>query len=371
MSVYFVEKKGWRYDFTRKGQRYTDQWMKTKTEANRAEAKRKEEILNPNLLKEQTTGETQTDITFLELVNFRLDHVKAYNSNIHYAEHVFKARKWVALWGQQNCNDISSSMLQKFIFQRRKVSAFTANKEIMMLKSLFNFGIKKKLIDVNPVTGIEFFSVEKKTKYLPSLEAINKVIESADPDVQDYLITIQDTMGRMSEINRLTWDDVDLARRFVTLYTRKKKGGHLTPRKISMTQRLSDILSRRFEKRDLSIQHVFCHKYWSMKEGNFVTGPFIDRKRIMKTLCKKAGVKYFRFHALRHSGASIMDGNNVPIGSIQRILGHENRSTTEIYLHSIGEAERSAIAVLEKVQQKSHTDSHTETKQTLANFITT
>ena len=61
-------------------------------------------------------------------------------------------------------------------------------------------------------------------------------------------------------------------------------------------------------------------------------------------------------------GASIMDGNNVPIGSIQRILGHENRSTTEIYLHSIGEAERSAIAVLEKVQQKSHTDSHTETK---------
>jgi integrase len=188
------------------------------------------------------------------------------------------------------------------------------------------------------------------------------VIASADPDVQDYLITIQDTMGRMSEINRLTWDDVDLARKFVTLYTRKKKGGHLTPRKIFMTQRLSDILSRRFEKRDLSIQHVFCHKYWSQKEGQFVTGPFIDRKRIMKTLCKKAGVKYFRFHALRHSGASIMDGNNVPIGSIQRILGHENRSTTEIYLHSIGEAEQSAIAVLEKVQQKSHTDSHTETK---------
>lgn len=109
--------------------------------------------------------------------------------------YVFKARKWVALWGQQNCNELSSSMLQKFIFHRRKVSAFTANKEIMI----------------------------KKTKYLPSLEVINKVINSADPDVQDYLITIQDTMGRMSEINRLTWDDVDFARRFVTLYTRKKK----------------------------------------------------------------------------------------------------------------------------------------------------
>jgi len=287
--------------------------------------------------------------------------VKAYNSDSHYAEHVFKARKWVALWGQMNCNDISTNMLQKFIFKRREVSAQTANKEISLLKALFNFGIKKKLIDVNPVIGVEFFSVEKRMKYLPSLEVINEVIASADPGVQDYLITIQDTMGRMSEINHLRWDDVDLVRRFVTLYTRKKKGGHLTPRKISLTQRLFDILSRRFEKRDLSIQHVFWHRYWSQKEGQFVTGPFIDRKKIMKTLCKRAGVKYFRFHALRHSGASIMESSNVPIGSIQRILGHENRSTTEIYLHSIGETERLAIAVFEKVQQNSHTDSHTKT----------
>jgi site-specific recombinase XerD len=28
-----------------------------------------------------------------------------------------------------------------------------------------------------------------------------------------------------------------------------------------------------------------------------------------------------------------MDSQNVSIGSIQRLLGHENRTTTEIYLH--------------------------------------
>ena len=60
-----------------------------------------------------------------------------------------------------------------------------------------------------------------------------------------------------------------------------------------------------------------------------------------------------------------MDNNNVPIGAIQRILGHENRSTTESYLHSIGNAEKVAIDIFEKanLKQNSHTDSHTHTER--------
>lgn len=82
-------------------------------------------------------------------------------------------------------------------------------------------------------------------------------------------------------------------------------------------------------------------------------GPFGDRKKLMKRLCEKAGVRYFRFHPIRHSGASIMDGNGVPLGAIQRILGHENRRTTEIYLHSMGDSERDAMRVFEQARQKS------------------
>jgi hypothetical protein len=60
-----------------------------------------------------------------------------------------------------------------------------------------------------------------------------------------------------------------------------------------------------------------------------------------------------------------MERANVPISSIQRILGHENRAPTEIYLHSIGNAEREAMEVFELATQDAmpaeiHTQSLTQ-----------
>ena len=80
----------------------------------------------------------------------------------------------------------------------------------------------------------------------------------------------------------------------------------------------------------------------------------------MKSLCAKAEVTYFRYHALRHAGASLMDNINTPIGTIQKILGHENRQMTEIYLHSFNETEKQAIRDYETAREKkSHTNPHT------------
>ena len=343
MSVYSIKGKGWRYDFTLKGERYTQAWFKTKTEAKQAEADRRKEVLEP-------PRETQIpiDMGFLELVNRRLDHVRAYNSAKHYGDYHHMAKRWVLRWDFLNCDDMTQDMIEEFLIERNRVSSFTANKDLRYLRATFNFGRKKGWTTCNPTDGIDFLPVDKKPKYVPPPEDIVKVIAVADRDTQDYLYTIRDTMGRMSEVNRLTWDDVNLQDKFVVLYTRKKKGGHLTPRKVAMTERLFEILSRRHAERDPTKPWIFWHAYWSSKTGEKCVGPYKERKKIMRTLCRKAGVRYFRFHAIRHSGASVMENNNVSIGTIQRILGHENRSTTEVYLHSIGNAEKEAMAVLDR-----------------------
>jgi len=356
MSCYFVKGKGWRFDFTLNGTRQTGAWFETKTKARQAEAERREELLNP---KEDPAMETGTDMVFLDLVNLRLDHVKAYNSASHYGTYSYMAKRWTGKWEKVPCSQMTRDMIQQHMLERRQISAFTANKDLRYLRATFRYGIRQGFITNDPTDGLGFFPVEKKAKYVPAATDLDRVIACANPDTKDYLWVIRETMARVGEINRMTWDDVNLDAGYVILYTRKKSGGHLTPRKVPMTRKLHEVLSRRFQNRDASKPWVFWHRYWSRKKGEHVEGPYDDRKKIMKKLCKDAKVRYFRFHPIRHSGASIMDGNNVPLGAIQRILGHENRRTTEIYLHSIGDLEKQAIAVFEQAREKSHTDSHT------------
>ena len=349
MSVYSVKNRGWRYDFIIQGIRHTEAGYKTKRQAKQAEAQKKEAIINPPPLPEEAT--TPIDMGFLDLVNARLDYVKAYNSERHYTDHIYLAKRWLKQWRKFKSSEINPAMIQGFLLKRlRSTSGYTANKDLRMLRALFNFAMHptREWMSRNPTRGIEFFPVEKRIKYVPSKEDVFSVILAANSDTQDYLWTIALTMGRMSEINRLNWNDIDLGKRAVALFTRKKRGGSLTPRLVPMCDRLFDIMKRRHDNRDKGKPWVFWHRYFDRESRKWIDKPYKDRSQIMRYLCKKADVTYFRFHALRHFGASMLDQKGVAIGSIQRILGHENRTTTEIYLHSIGNAERDAMGVFDK-----------------------
>lgn len=344
MSIYFKKGKGWRVDFMLEGERYTEAWYDTKAKAKTAMTGMRKEL-------SQQAASNQIDMGFKALVLLKLDHVASHNSPRHYSDFKYMAKRWCEQmpgpWGELDCSEISREMIEQFVGKRKKVSKQTANKEIRYLRSVFKFGQKKYDLGTNPVDGIVFFPVDKKVPYIPTPGDINLIIAHARaddwlmkryPDAPDYLETLRDTLARMSEINRLTWNDVNLNEKYLTLYTRKIDGG-LTPRKIPLTKRLCEILT--------GMQRTGPWVFSNPRTGE----PYGDRKGIMRRLCRKADVPYFSFHALRHSGASVMDNSNVPIGEIQKVLGHKNRSTTEIYLHPSGQGSREAINALEKANE--------------------
>jgi integrase len=296
-----------------------------------------------------------------------LDYLQTGKSHEYYRTTRILAKKWILEWGGCKCSEITRGMIEKFLQKRTSVSRQQANKELRYLRALFGWGIKTEKIHLNPTKGIEHLPVEKKLRYVPNPEDVERVLAAADADTRDYLIAIRDTLARVGEINRLTWDDVNCKHRYVVLYTRKKRGGHLTPRKVPMTKRLYETLERRVGKRRSDIPWVFYLEKRDRSSGDVAVAPYKDRREILKSLCDKAGVRRFGFHALRHAGASMLDSLNVPIGAIQRILGHENRTTTEIYLHSIGNTELEAMAIFEQANEpvagsafakKSHPNPH-------------
>ena len=93
---------------------------------------------------------------------------------------------------------------------------------------------------------------------------------------------------------------------------------------------------------------VYWNTWHDNKTGEKKTGPYRYRKRILATLCKRVGVKDFRFHNLRHFGASTLLDLGFSKADIQLILGHEKGTTTDIYLQSLDPSTRNAIEGYEK-----------------------
>jgi hypothetical protein len=76
--------------------------VQTKTDAQKAASQKKEEIKNP-----PPSIEVPIDMVFLDLVNLRLDHVKAYNSEEHYRSYLYLGRRWIKKWGEMMCSEIT------------------------------------------------------------------------------------------------------------------------------------------------------------------------------------------------------------------------------------------------------------------------
>ncbi|MFH0925825.1 MAG: site-specific integrase [bacterium] len=349
MSSYLDKrKKVWRYDFELEGKRYSQSGFQTKKEAKEAEFKRREEVLNPKIL--STKEDVKTPITFFELLTKRLDHVKDYQGRENYVKYRRFSRRWCQAFGASIfCADITKEMVKKYLSKKKmEVSAYTANKELTYLRAAFNWGIEEDLISSDPTKGIKRYPSVETSKYVPPINDILAVISVADNnEVKDYLWTIFWAAARVNEINNLKWEDVDFERRQIILYTRKKKGGDRKPRSIKMSNHLYDLMLQRYQNRDISIPWVYFNPV-TRKAFNY-------RSKIMKTLCKKAGVKHFTYHNVRHCTASVMNSVWANRKDIQEILGHEKLSTTDIYIHSIARTQQEVIHAFEEEVKKSHT----------------
>lgn len=174
-------------------------------------------------------------------------------------------------------------------------------------------------------------------RYVPPEEDFWKVYSVSESD-QDriMLLSFLHLAARRNEIFNLRCEDVDLRRKQIRLYTRKRQDGSLEFDWLPLTDRLF----REYES-------VLPSRQTEWVFPNPKTGiPYDTRQKWLPRLCRAAEVKPFGLHAIRHLSASILIKNGVSLIDIQTILRHKKMVTTERYLHRL-ESVRDAIKIFD------------------------
>ena len=196
------------------------------------------------------------------------------------------------------------------------------NKIVAILKHMFSKAYDWEMITEDTLRKIrKAKSVKgenKRLRYL-SLDECQTLIDACDPHLKPIVITALNTGMRKGEILNLKWDNVDLRHGFILLD--KTKNGER--REIPINNTLKAVFQA--ITRRLDISHVFY--------DNATGKPYGDVKRSFNTACRRAGIKDFHFHDLRHTFASHLVMAGVDITTVKELLGHKTLTMTLRYTH--------------------------------------
>jgi integrase len=248
-------------------------------------------------------------------------------------------------------DELTPAHIQAYITkQKLDRSGYAANKDRKNLLAGWEWGMEymnPKLPRPNPCQ-VKKMPEARHPRYVPPEEDFWKVYNVADGQDRVMLLAFLHLAARRGEIFRLTWDDVDFNADQIRLWTRKRAGGHFEYDWLPMTKMLKAALLWWQENRPVkSSPYIFL----CLEEKNFCQEsygkPFKYRQHFMEHLCKRAGVRFFGFHAIRHLSASTLYKLGYVVADIQSVLRHESATTTARYIKSLGlEGVRPALEAL-------------------------
>jgi integrase len=82
--------------------------------------------------------------------------------------------------------------------------------------------------------------------------------------------------------------------------------------------------------------------------GNYLLPSSVTRAAVR--LAKKAGLKGVGIHSLRHTHASVLLANGVPVANVSKRLGHRDPYTTaKIYQHALPDTDQDVAVTWDKL----------------------
>jgi integrase len=259
---------------------------------------------------------------------------------------------WKAQLGNYKLKDLTPSLIASLRDKltkgksertgRNRTSA-TVNRYLALLSHACTIAIKEwQWMAVNPVVQISKpREAQGRTRFLSDEERERLLVTCSSSESTHLfpIVTLALSTGmRQGEILGLSWENIDLQNRRITLL-RTKNGERRVVPLVGKAYELIKDLYLKLEPEDHDL--VF-------PSPNNLKQP-ISIRTAWETATRRAKIKNFRFHDLRHSTASYLAMNGASLLEIADILGHKTLQMVKRYSHL---SEDHKADVLERMNKK-------------------
>ena len=286
-----------------------------------------------------------------------------------------KIRRYFQRRPQLTVGNLKPQDIQDF-YQSLFADGVVANTVIhyhALLRRAFQQAFKEERIDANPFDRV---GRPKKNKFHGenyTQEELLTLLHLARGDVIYPAILLAGAMGlRRSEALGVRWSRIDWEKRTVLLDTKIVEYRENGKKKMEPVEEMKNKSSRRTLPLPdpvvemLQVQKEHREVYRKMFQGSY-NAQYLDYVCVnqlgellrpsyvtdhFRELLDKYGLRHIRFHDLRHTFASLLINQDVPLINVSNFLGHSDLSTTaNIYAHLDKASKQASAAVISDILQ--------------------
>lgn len=232
-------------------------------------------------------------------------------------------------------DDIRMYLAKKLVVD--KVSAVGCNNIWRVMSSFYGFLVKEELISKNPMLKVDTVKQPKVKKQAFTDDEVEKIRNSCKNLRDKALIeTLLSTWCRVSEVEQM--DIRDINRDGSMMVRGKGQKDRIVYLNAKAKYAITEYLEARTDKNEALF--VSLDKPYDRLKKSAI-------EIVTRSIGKRTGIDKCHPHRFRRTGATFALRSGMPIELVSKLLGHEDLSTTQIYLdideHSVSEAHRKYV----------------------------
>lgn len=245
---------------------------------------------------------------------------------------IIALRNFKEILGDVYLNEIRERHIEDYKIKRLKqIAPATVHREMNTVKNMFKIALRRGIINEDPCLYVKKPQEPPgRVRYLAK-EEIPLLLNECKKIPYLYLFVVigLNTGMRKSEILGLKWSDIDFENKLIHLEKTKNR-----ERADILINSTTEEALKTYQK-----ENGFNDKIFPVKE----------LKKSFKGAKDRAGITNFRIHDLRHTFASYLVMNNIPLSVVKELMRHKSFKMTLRYAHLSPQQKRFAVEKLTKI----------------------